>query len=103
MSRTLCGGQGGMRKPSPARGLARDPLCSVPATMNPTCSPGWMGQPDPIPHGDLSERLQDLASGNRGCAVLELGAPELPCGRVIGLLQVRHGRDDKAGRASVLS
>src|SRR5256886_16265030 len=40
---------------------------------------------------DLGEHLHDLPSGNRGWAVLELGALELPRERVDRLLRVRHG------------
>src|SRR5690349_9757611 len=95
MSRALWGVRGGMRKPSPARRVrvVRPwmAISTVPATMYPTSSPGWVCQPDSTPAGIsvstctmsrpgiddglcwISARLSLLASASRGGCGLAAG------------------------------
>src|ERR1700759_1602186 len=94
-SRALWGVRGGMRKPSPACRVrvARPSMAisTVPVTMYPTSSPGWMCQPDSTPTGIsvstctmsrpgiedglcwISVRLSLLASASRGGCGLAAG------------------------------
>src|SRR5450631_4622437 len=94
-SRALCGVRGGMRKPSPAWrvsvGRPRMAISTVPATMYPTSSPGWVCQPDSTPTGIsvstctisrpgmddglcwISVRFSVLASASCGCCGLGTG------------------------------
>src|ERR1700742_2483886 len=105
MSRALCGVRGGMRKPSPARrvrvGCPWMAISTVPVTMYPTSSPGWMCQPDSTPTGIsvrtctisrpgmedglcwISVRLSVLASASRGtCWLLPGSVTEISLNRV---------------------
>jgi hypothetical protein len=86
-----------MRNPSPACRVSVS--CSriiisttVPATMEPTSSPGWMCQARLDAGRDLRKHLNDLPAGDRGRAALEFGALELAREFVDRLLRVRRGR-----------
>ena len=107
-SSALCGVRGGMRKGSPACrvrvGCPWIIICTVPAMMYPTSSPGMDVPAGLDAAGNLGEHLDDLPSGNRRCLVLELGPlePGRECvGRLRGVLsgQGRHGWDHLTSRA----
>jgi hypothetical protein len=81
-------------------GLALDPHLHCPGEDAPDLL-SRMGVPARLHAGrDLSEHLHDLASGNRGWAVLELGAHKRSGGASMGsygfIMGGRHGRTSRS-------